>query len=269
MEMSDLLPYVCAILALLLIWQYHQNQVLTGRIQAVDIFDRSGTRAYIYATPDDDGVCVSCQEINGMAFLPSKVARKDFNPRRTPCSNKGRCNVVMIGLYGAWPEARQVVQRLRSAQGQDSLHLSPEELLGLTEGSWHKSVSAATDRLAVAMLSALVSEKNDPFVSIAAYREVIKHAQEVRDLPLVVPAYLRLTELLAQQGRTDEALETVDDFEKRYPKDKMGPHYPTGMQRGMLSIIKSRLRTELDRLTHTSQQRVSSQANPLPTSSPV
>ena len=68
------------------------------------------------------------------------------------------------------------------------------------------------------MLSALVSEKNDPFVSIAGYREVIKHAQEVRDLPLVVPAYLRVTDVLARQGRTDEALEAID------PKRNRGAH---------------------------------------------
>lgn len=267
MEMSDVLPYVCAILALLLIWQYHQNQILTGRIQAVDIFDRSGTRLYIYAVPEDEEVCASCQDTHGMAFLPSRVARKDFNPRRQPCANKGRCNVVMIGLYGAWTEARQVVQRLRSAKNQEPLVLSPEELVGLTDGNWHQSVSAATDRIAVAMLSALTTEKSDPFVSIAGYREVIKHAQEVRDLALVVPAYLRVIDLLARQGRAEEALDAIDDFEKRYPKDKSGPHYPTGLQRGTVSIMRSRLRTERDRLTQTAQQKASAQADALPTSS--
>lgn len=247
MDISDLLPYVCAVLALLLIWQYHQNQVLTGRIQAVDIFDRSGTRMYIFATPEDDEICDACREVNGMTFLPSRVARKDFHPRRAPCSNRDRCLIVMTGLYGAWPEAKEVVQRLRSARSQDGLRLSCEEMVGLTEGSWQSSVSAATDRLAVAMLAALTGEQLHPEAAEAGYRQVINDAKEVRDLTLVVPAYLRLTHLLARDGRTDEALNVIDDFERRYPKDKTGPHYPKGVHRGMMTIMKSRLKTAVPR----------------------
>lgn len=252
MEISDLLPYICGILALLLIWQYHQNQVLTGRIQAVDIFDRSGTRMYIFATPDDDDICDACRGVNGMTFLPSRVARKDFQPRRAPCSNRERCLIVMTGLYGAWPEAKELVRRLRSVGRQDGLNLSVEELVGLTQGSWQTSVSAATDRLAVAMLAALTGEKLHPEAAETGYRQVINDAKEVRDLPLVVPAYLRLAHLLTRDGRTDEALSVIDDFERRYPKDKAGPHYPKGVHRGMMTILKSRLKTAVPRQTSMS-----------------
>ena len=246
MEMSDLWPYICAILALLLIWQYHQNQVLTGRIQAVDIFDRSGIRMYVYATPDDDEICESCREVNGMAFLPSRVARKDFSPRRNPCANKGRCPVVMVGLYGAWQEARQVVQQLRSGEKEGMVQLPVEELIGLTKGNWQGSVSAATDRLSVVMLGALTSEDTDPSAAIAGYQQIIQQAAEVRDLPLVVPAYLRLTDLLDRQGRSSEALGVIEDFEKRFPPNKTGPYYPKGLQRGLLTIKKSHLKTALN-----------------------
>ncbi len=265
MTVYDLLPYVCAILALLLVWQYHKIQVLTGRIRAVDIFERSSARMYVYATPDDDEICESCREVNGMTFLPSRVARRDFNPRRAPCLHKGRCTIVMVGLYGAWPEARRVVQQLRAVRGRDFLRLSFEELVGLTQGSWHRSVSAATDRLAVAILTALTAEKLDPIVALAGYRQVIKHAQEVHDLPLGVPAYLRLTELLVRQGRIGEALEVIEDFERRYPQDKTGPHYPEGMQRGMLAITKSRLRANLPSSTVPPEQRPRSEAETLAT----
>lgn len=247
MDISDLLPYVCALLALLLIWQYHQNQVLTGRIQAVDIFDRSGTRMYVFATPDDEEICDACREVNGMTFLPSSVARKDFHPRRGSCSNRERCVIVMMGMYGAWPEAKEVVKRLRAAGKQDGLRLSTEELVGLTEGSWQSSVSAATDRLSVTMLAALTGENLHPVAAQTGYRQVINDAQEVRDLTLVVPAYLRLTQLLARDGRADDALEVIDDFERRYPKDKTGPHYPKGVHRGMMTIMKSRLKTAVPR----------------------
>ncbi len=265
MIVDDLLPYVCAILALLLVWQYHQNQVLTGRIQAVDIFERSSARMYVYATPDDDEICVSCREVNGMTFLPSKVARRDFNPRRGPCLNKGRCVIVMVGLYGAWPEARRVVQQLRAAKGRDSLRLSFEGLVGLTQGSWHSSVSASTDRFAVAILAALTAEKLDPIAALAAYRVVINHAQEIHDLSLVVPAYLRLTELLVRQGRTEEALEVIEDFERRYPQDKTGPHYANGRQRGMMAITKSHLRANLHSSTIPSRLKPRSEAETLAT----
>ena len=244
MEMADLWPYICAILALLLIWQYHQNQVLTGRIQAVDIFDRWGIRMYVFATPDDEEICESCREVNGMVYLPSRVAKRDFTPLKTPCTNKGRCLVLMIGLYGAWQEARQVVQKLRSgAKKEGMLQLTVEELIGMTKGGWEGSVSAATDRLSVVMLGALNAEGTDPYASVFAYQQIIQEAQEVRDLPLIVPAYLRLTGLLDRQGRTQEALEVIEDFEKRYPPSKTGPYFPKGMQRGLMTIKKSRLKT--------------------------
>ena len=260
MIVYDLLPYVCAILALLLVWQYHRIQVLTGRVRAFDIFERSSARMYVYATPNDDEICESCREINGRTFLPSSVTRRDFNPRGGPCLNKGRCTIVMVGLYAAWPEARRVVQQLRAVKEPDSLRLSFEELVELTQGSWQTSVSASTDRLAVAILVALTAEKLDPIAALAGYREVINDAQEIHDLPLVVPAYLRLTELLIRQGRTEEALGVIEDFERRYPQAKTGPYYPSGRQRGMMAITKSHLRANLHLSTTSSKQEPRSEA---------
>ena len=45
----DFLSHLVGILLLLLVWQYHQMQVLAGRIQAFDIFDRSGIRMFVFA----------------------------------------------------------------------------------------------------------------------------------------------------------------------------------------------------------------------------
>ena len=267
MVFSDLLPYICAILLLLLVWQYHQIQVLSGRIQAVDLFDRSGIRMYLYATPDDEEICESCREVNGMVFLPSTVAKGEFTPLRSPCSNKERCTVVMVGVYGAWPEASQVVRELRAARKEGSLHLSFEELIGLTKGSWQASVSATTDRLAVMMVTALSSEKLDPVAAISGYQQVIQQAEEVRDLPLVVPAYLRLTQLLERYDRTDEAFALIEDFEKRFPQHKTGPYDPKAIQRGRLTIKKSRLRTALNDQAAAAKQRSPRGADSLTTKS--
>ncbi len=255
MVIYDLLPYMCAILLLLLVWQYHRVQVLAGRIQAVDIFDRSGIRMYLFATPDDEQICDSCREVNGMVFLPSRVAKAEFTPLRSPCSEGGRCTLVMVGLYGAWPEASQVVQELRAAGNGGSPHLSFEEMVGLTKGSWQASVSATTDRLAVVMLTALSSEKLDPVAAISGYQQVIQQAEEVRDLPLVVPAYLRLTQLLERYDRTDEAFALIEDFEKRFPQHTTGPYDPKALQRGLLTIKKSHLRTSLHDRAAAAKQR--------------
>jgi hypothetical protein len=241
---SDILPYLCGILGLLLLWQYHQKQVLTGRIQATDIFDRSGIRMYVFATPEDGQICKKCWEANGMVLLPSQVANKDFGPRGGSCANSGRCTVVMAGLYGAWLEARNVVHRLQAAGRKGSLKLSAQELSELLKGNWEQSVSATTDRLAVLMLAALNGEKKSPDAAINAYRLAIREAKQVHDLPLVVPAYLRLAEVLVNGNQTDEALAVVQEFEQRYPRQgRTRPYDPTETQRGLMAIKKSRLKT--------------------------
>jgi hypothetical protein len=239
----DIFPYLSALLGLVVIWQYHEKLVLSGRIQAIDIYDRSGVRMYLYGMPDDDGICVSCREAHGSAFLTSMVARKDFTPLRRPCANPQECTGVLVGLYGAWPEARAVVERLRTAKKTGSVQLSPEELQGILKGPWERSVSATTDRYAVNMLAALGAEKSEPETAISQYWMITDQVKEVRHLPLLIPAYLRLTELLLRHGRAPEALQTIEQFESRYERTKRGPHFPTDRQRGVMSILKSRLRT--------------------------
>ncbi len=242
-EISDIFPYLCGLLGLLLLWQYHEKQVLAGRIQAIDIFDRSGMRMYICATPDDEETCEACREVNGLVLLPSQVARKDFSPLQKPCAKAGKCIVVLAGLYGAWLEARSVVGRLRATVRTGPLKLSDPEISALLNGKWESCVSAATDRCSVQMLTALSFEQSFPDSAIAGYRHVIEHAKEVHDLPLVVPAYLRLTELLSREGRINEAIELIEEFDNRFQRNKTGPYYPKEKQRGLMSIKKTRLKT--------------------------
>lgn len=242
--LSDVLPYLTGILGLFLLWQYHEKQVLTGRIQAIDIFDRSGIRMYLFATPDNDSTCEPCREMNGMAFLPSRVAGKDSASHRKPCTNGNKCTVVMVGLYGAWVEARAALERLRAARNTGVVRLESDKLLGLIKGKWESSVSAATDRLSVVMLAALASERATPEAALAGYLKVIQEAKEVRHLPLVVPAYIRLTEVLMTMGQSDEARAVIQEFEDRYPRQgKSGPYGPNEIERGLMTIKKSRLKT--------------------------
>ncbi len=89
-----ILPYLVALLALLVLWQYYLMQILKGRILAVDIFDRSGVRMYLFVVPAGKNTCTICQEAHGKAFLPSVVAKKQFTPLRGQCTNPMGCGGV-------------------------------------------------------------------------------------------------------------------------------------------------------------------------------
>ena len=60
LESPDILLALIAILVLLIIWQYYKMQVMAGRILAVDIFDRSSVRLYVYATCSGEHTCPNC-----------------------------------------------------------------------------------------------------------------------------------------------------------------------------------------------------------------
>ncbi|MCZ6780960.1 MAG: hypothetical protein O7C73_04880 [Nitrospirae bacterium] len=84
-------------------------------------------------------------------------------------------------------------------------------------------------------------------MAIKCYRFVSDHAQADRDLAFVVPAYLRLSELLEQVGRKDEALAVADQFLKVYGGQKKHPHRPTEEQLSLMSLRMTRLLTSLQR----------------------
>lgn len=240
-EFQDLTVYLVAILVLLVLWQYYQLQILSGRILAVDIFDRSGIRLYIYVAPDDDQTCEVCAGAHGRVFLPSHVAKKNFSPLTGSCTRPTPCNGVLLGLYGAWPEARGVLENLRKNFKKRGIQLSTDEVRALVNGQWERCISAATDRVSVYMIEAMVSERVDQEVAIEGYRYVVNEAKDVRHLMLLVPAYLRLTQLLVQVGEEAEALEIIELFERRFPPSKRGVHFPLEPQRDLMKTKKSQL----------------------------
>lgn len=240
-EFPDVTMYLIAILGLLVLWQYYQMQIMAGRILAVDIFDRSGIRMYIYATPDDDAMCPICSESNGRVFSPSQVAKKGFSPLDGKCKRPTPCPGVLIGLYGGWLEARGVLERLRANLKKGGIQLSPEELRAMVNGQWERSISAETDRLAVHMLEALTYEKINQAVSVIGYSYVVDEAKEVRHLMFLVPAYMRLVQLLVRSGESAKALDVIERFENRFPPNKRGPHFPTEEQREVLKTRKTHL----------------------------
>ncbi len=71
-----------------MIWQYHQIQVMKGRILAIDVFDRTGIRLYIHLMAYDGQTCEVCCKSNGRSFLPSNVVEKNFTGLKAPARHR-------------------------------------------------------------------------------------------------------------------------------------------------------------------------------------
>jgi hypothetical protein len=239
--LPDLLPYLLAILGLLVLWQYYQIQTMKGRILAIDIFDRSGIRMYLYAVADDREACEVCRSAHGTVFPPSEVMKSQFSPIKGTCKTPARCIGFLIGLYGAWPEADRIVTRLRLSRKREPIQLSQDELGEMVLGPWERSISANTDRLGIYVLEAVLGDRSNPSIAMDKYLHTLEHAKQIRHMPLIVPTYFRLVELLTAQERTIEALRLIEQFEERYTGRKSGPYAPTEKQFAIMKIKKSHL----------------------------
>ncbi len=240
--LPDVFPYLLAILGLLLLWQLHDIQVRAGRIQVASAMDRSGIRWFLHVTPMDTHACVACRAANGMAFLPSVVAARKFRPSAQTCTTAAGCRCLLVGLSGAWPEAERVLAQLNAGGGR--LQLSGERLDKLLAGAQGAAGGNAADKAPLNMLLALQAESHHPQTAIDAYRMVLEQATKERDAPLLVPAYLRLADLLERTGKQADALEVTDRFLSAYggkPGMPQPAHAPTEDQRTFMSLRKTRL----------------------------
>lgn len=256
-----------AILALLLVWQYHNNLSLAGRIYAVDFWDVSGIRMFLHVTTWDGQACDLCQEANGTAFLPSLSTKKGFSTLPRPCSNVAGCRCLIVALYGGWPEANRVLQRLRKYGRKKALILTEQEFVELLEGPWERSVTAAGDQLTMNMIQAMRVEGQVPEEATFKYRYIIDHAKGARNLRLLTPAFMRLSKLLERLGHHEDAIALCEQFEQRFPRNKRGFYYPSEAQRGSMAMTKTRLQTNL-KLRRTSSSAGPSVSRPSQ-SSPV
>jgi len=238
---SEITIYVLAILALFGLWLFHQMQVRSGRIQAVDLFDRSVVRFYVYAIPAESPVCEVCAQAQGRVFLSSLVTKKGFCPLDGKCKGTVHCEGFLIGMYGGWLEGRELVARLQQTSKKTVIRLSHDELCAVVKGEWNKSVSADTDRINIHMLEGLCFENIDTGRAMAGYRYVIERAKETRHLSLVAPAYLRLIGLLLRVGPEDEARQAIEQFERRFPTNRHDSETLSTSQRKTLEEMKSML----------------------------
>ena len=125
--------------------------------------------------------------------------------------------------------------------------LSDSELKTLIEKSAEARAGASADRISLRILNALRAEGSQAETAIEHYRYVVGHAEEDRDLALMVPAYLRLSELLEKSGKAAEALEMVEQCLRDYGDKKKGPDAPTEAQRAALNTRKNLLAAKVKR----------------------
>lgn len=238
-QLPETYPYLMALLGLTVIWKFHDMQVKAGRIKAKDIFERSGVRMFLHATPGDAQACLACKESTNFVFLPGLVASKKFTPQDKPCTNPSGCRCVMVGLYGGWAQALSALAAAKKNGGKT--RLSDSDLKALLDKSSEARAGASADRISLRMLNALRAEGSQAETAIEHYRYILSHAEEDRDLALMVPTYLRLSELLEKSGKASEALDLVEQCLRDYGEKKKGPDAPTDAQRAALNTRKNLL----------------------------
>ena len=244
-QLPDTYPYLMAILGLTVIWKFHDMQVKAGRIKAKDFWETSGVRLFLHATPGDAQACLACKESTNFVFLPGLVASKKFTPQDKPCTNPSGCRCVMVGLYGGWAQAVSALAAAKKNGGKT--RLSDSELKTLIDKSSEGRAGASADRISLRMLNALRAEGSQAETAIEHYRYILSHAEEDRDLALMVPTYLRLSELLEKSGKASEALDLVGQCLRDYGEKKKGPDAPTEAQRAAMNTRKNLLAAKVKR----------------------
>ena len=244
-KLPDTYPYLLAILGLLLIWKFHEMLVQAGRIQAKDLWERSGVQFFLRVTPNDGHACLACRETTHFVFLPEVVASQEFNLQEQPCANPAGCRCLMVGFYGGWAEAGRVLAELKKHDG--TVRLSEGELNSLVEGAQEARAGVSADQISIRMLQALRDEGSNPKAAMEHYRYVVDRAEEDRDLSFVIPSFLRMSELLERAGLVEAALNVVERCLKDYGEKKKGPDAPTKTQRAALKTRQSLLAAKVKR----------------------
>jgi hypothetical protein len=215
---SEFLPHLLAILGLLMTWELHDIEVRAGRIRPRPALARrailrwvrvhGGSRLYILAAPNDEHSCVTCRQAYGKVFSAAAIKNKRFRPMDNFCTNPSGCRCELVGLVGNWPAAEQLSKTLRQS-GQPTI-LSESQMVELTASAG--ALPRGPDRPALYLLEALRAEGVNPQFAMSRYRSLIFQAVDGEVHGYVVPAYLRLSDLLERAGNLAAALDVVDEF---------------------------------------------------------
>jgi tetratricopeptide (TPR) repeat protein len=235
LEFYRVSPFLLAILGLLLVWLFYELQVRAGRIQKKDLWERSGIRFFLRATPKDEQACQTCIEATCLVLLPGEVATQKFTPQEHMCTNPHGCRCVMVGLYGGWPEAGQALKDVKARGG--ALRLSPEAMDSLIMGAAEAQAGASADRFSIRMLQAMRDEKSNPEAALGSYRFIVDRANQDRDVSFIAPSYSRISDLLVRLGRKEEAIEEIDKFLEVYGAESSGSQSSSD---GFLELMRTR-----------------------------
>lgn len=84
----------------------------------------------------------------------------------------------------------------------------------------------------------MTHENSNQDVAIVKYSYVIEHAKSIQHLPLLVPAFLGIAQLLVRMERWAEALKFIEQFEARFPSRRFDSHFPSPRQRELMRMMK-------------------------------
>lgn len=247
-SINDILPYLLGILGLLMTWELHDLEVRAGRIKGLDISDPAAIRSwlrscwdntmYVYATPNDAHACEPCRKANHTVFSSTLVRRgRKFHPLASPCVNPAGCRCLVVGLVGDWPVAQKLLTALRHTDDATALLTDMDMAEFLTAG---QAARDSADCMGIYLLQALRAEGAHPQFAISRYRQLIMSTTHGIDHPFVIPAYLRLSDLLERAGRSTEALDVLDDFYTTV-LHKKGRHAPSAAQTTLMFARRARL----------------------------
>ncbi len=249
LEFGAVVPYLLAILGLLLLWQLYQMQIAAGRVKAVNFWNRTGIRMFIHVTPDDDQACPACREAYGLVLMTSVAGtKKTYSPLRTPCSNPTGCRCQLIGLYGGSPEGQRLRWQATNSSTQ-TVKVSAEKLSALLKGQWEKAPNGKADRISMHMLEGMLSETSDPMQALNMYHVVAEEAKSARDLPFVIPAYMRMSELYEKLQRPEDALNAIQSLERKLNNKVTPPSLISRAEEELLALKKTRLAVAASRTT--------------------
>src|SRR5947208_15671300 len=100
-----------------------------------------------------------------MGFLPHVVAAQKFRPMDKTCANPAGCRCLMVGLYGAWPEAARDQAEMHKNSGR--IQLSRQEMIKLVEGAQARPTAANEDQVWLAILKARRTGEAKPAGAVA------------------------------------------------------------------------------------------------------
>jgi len=247
---TEFLPYLLGVLGLLMTWELHDIELRAGRIKPRGsrairhgsrairqwVQSHGGVRMYIMAAPNDEHSCVTCRQAYGQVFSAAAIKNKRFRPLDTSCTNPSGCRCELVGLIGNGPEAEQLSKTLR--QSGQPIMLSESQMVQLTASAG--ALPRGPDRPALYLLEALRAEGVNPQFAMSRYRSLICQAMDGEVHGYVVPAYLRLSDLLERTGNLAAALSVVDEF-LNIVRGRISEDPPNRSQIKIMSARRARL----------------------------